>query len=409
VGGWKIGRIGGVAVYVHPSWAIIALFLGFSEWTGFSDRFVFPSLSPAGALALAAITTLLFFGSVLAHELAHAEMSRARGIPVLGITLLLFGGVTHSTESPRTPKEEFLVTVVGPVTNLAIGGALLALHVWGGGFLSKPIRVGMVGFLAVENLLLGGFNLLPGFPLDGGRVLRALVWRATGDQRKATIVAGRGGQAVALLMVAAGITWTATTGNGLTLIWSVFIGMFIFQSASAVIAESRRQVLHVRHKMLDRPEIAQSGATRLDELFDTAYQVIARRSLVFVVSDFISRPGWAKPLAQLAQRHEVIAVRLYDNLEMDLPDLGLVVIQDAETGEQMHVDTNDRAFRRRFAAAAAKRETELRTAFRRAGVDALELATDDDLMDAILRFADLRKRRSRLAAGGTLPQHLEHR
>ena len=171
----------------------------------------------------------------------------------------------------------------------------------------------------------------------------------------------------------------------------------------------RRQVLHMLHKMLGRPELAQSGATRLDELFRTAYQVIARRSLVFVVSDFISQPGWAKPLAQLAQRHEVVAVRLYDSLEMDLPDLGLVVIQDAETGEQIHVDTNDSAFRRRFAAAAAKRETELRTAFRHAGIDALELATDDDLMDAILRFADLRKRRSRLAAGGALPQHLEHR
>jgi hypothetical protein len=102
-------------------------------------------------------------------------------------------------------------------------------------------------------------------------------------------------------------------------------------------------------------------------------------------------------------------VRLYDNLEMDLPDLGLVVIQDSETGEQLHVDTGDRAFRRRFAAAAAKREAELRTAFRNAGIDALELATDDDLMDAILRFADLRKRRSRLAAGGALPQHLEYR
>ncbi|MEO8567418.1 MAG: DUF58 domain-containing protein [Betaproteobacteria bacterium] len=171
----------------------------------------------------------------------------------------------------------------------------------------------------------------------------------------------------------------------------------------------RRQVLHILHKMLARPEVAQSDATRLDELFRTAYQVIARRSLVFVVSDFISRPGWVKPLAQLAQRHEVIAVRLYDNLEMDLPDLGLVVIQDSETGEQMHVDTGDRAFRRRFAAAAAKREAELRTAFRHAGIDALELATDDDLMDAILRFADLRKRRSRLAAGGSLPQHIEYR
>ena len=171
----------------------------------------------------------------------------------------------------------------------------------------------------------------------------------------------------------------------------------------------RRQVLHILHKMLSRPEVAQSDATRLDELFRTAYEVIARRSLVFVVSDFISRPGWAKPLAQLARRHEVIAVRLYDHLEMDLPDLGLVVIQDSETGEQIHVDTGDRAFRKRFAAAAAKREAELRTAFRTAGIDALELATDDDLMDAILRFADLRKRRSRLAAVGAVPQHLEYR
>ncbi|HEY2862082.1 MAG TPA: DUF58 domain-containing protein [Casimicrobiaceae bacterium] len=171
----------------------------------------------------------------------------------------------------------------------------------------------------------------------------------------------------------------------------------------------RRQVLHILHKLLNRPELSQSAATRLDELFRTAYEAIPRRSLVFVVSDFISRPGWAKPLAQLSRRHEVIAVRLYDPLEMELPDLGLVVIQDAETGEQMHVDTNDRAFRRRFAAAAAKRETELREAFRNAGVDALELATDDDLMDSIMRFADMRKRRSRLAAGGALPQHLEHR
>jgi uncharacterized protein (DUF58 family) len=187
--------------------------------------------------------------------------------------------------------------------------------------------------------------------------------------------------------------------------------LFYGDSVDTVIParSGRRQVLHILHKMLGRPEVAQSDATRLDELFRTAYQVIPRRSLVFVVSDFISQPGWAKPLAQLAQRHEVIAVRLYDNLEMDLPDFGLVVIQDAETGEQLHVDTGDRAFRRRFAAAAAKRETELRTAFRRAGIDALELATDDDLMEAILRFADLRKRRSRLAAGGALPQHLEYR
>ena len=99
-------------------------------------------------------------------------------------------------------------------------------------------------------------------------------------------------------------------------------------------------------------------------------------------------------------------MRLYDPLEMELPDLGLLVMQDAETGEQLFVDTHDRAFRRRFAAAAERREIELRSAFSQAGVDTLELSTNDDLVDAILRFADLRKRRSQLAAGASLPQHL---
>ena len=170
----------------------------------------------------------------------------------------------------------------------------------------------------------------------------------------------------------------------------------------------RRHVLHIVHKMLARPELARSAPTDLQELLRSAYQVMPRRSLVFVVSDFISLPGWEKPLAQLARRHEVVAVRLYDRLEMELPDLGVVAMQDAETGDQVLVDTHDRRFRKRFAAAAERRELEVRASFRKAGVDALELATDDNLTDAILRFADLRKRRSQLAAGGSLPQHLEH-
>ncbi|HET7033589.1 MAG TPA: DUF58 domain-containing protein, partial [Casimicrobiaceae bacterium] len=131
-----------------------------------------------------------------------------------------------------------------------------------------------------------------------------------------------------------------------------------------------------------------------------------RRSLIFIVSDFISAPGWAEPLAHLAQRHDVVAVRLYDPLEMELPDLGMLVVQDAETGEQLFVDTHDRGFRRRFEEAAKRREEAMRSAFRIAGVDALELSTEDDLVDAILRFADLRKRRSQLATGGGLPKHL---
>jgi len=140
--------------------------------------------------------------------------------------------------------------------------------------------------------------------------------------------------------------------------------------------------------------------------FDFAVERLSRLLSDFVVSDFISTPGWTEPLAHLAQRHDVVAVRLFDRLEMDLPDLGMLVVQDSETGEQLFVDTHDRGFRKRFEAAAKRREEAMRTAFRLAGVDALELSTDDDLVDAILRFADLRKRRSQLASGGGLPQHL---
>jgi uncharacterized protein (DUF58 family) len=184
--------------------------------------------------------------------------------------------------------------------------------------------------------------------------------------------------------------------------------LFYGDSVDTVIParSGRRHVLHVLYRILSRPERTHSEATNLRDFLQSAFRVMQRRSLVFMVSDFISAPGWAEPLAHLAQRHEVVAVRLYDPLEMELPDLGLLVMRDAETGEQLFVDTHDQAFRKRFAALAKQREKEIRSAFRQAGVDALELSTNDDLVDAILRFADLRKRRSQLAAGGNLPQHL---
>ena len=175
----------------------------------------------------------------------------------------------------------------------------------------------------------------------------------------------------------------------------------------------RRHVLHILHRMLamaDRAPVkgAPPAETRLQELLQSADHAIRRRSLLFMVSDFISAPGWDKPLAQLSQRHEVLAVRLFDPLEQELPDLGFITMQDAESGEQLFVDTNDRGFRRRFAALAEAREAALRAAFGTAGVDVLELSTDDHLMDAVMRFADLRRRRSSLTAGGVLPKHLEH-
>ncbi|MDF2467320.1 MAG: hypothetical protein K0Q43_5555 [Ramlibacter sp.] len=169
----------------------------------------------------------------------------------------------------------------------------------------------------------------------------------------------------------------------------------------------RRHVLHLLHSIQARPASVESGTTRLTELIASAASLIKRRSTIFVVSDFISEPGWEKPLALLAQRHEVVAVRVLDPLELDIPDLGLLTIRDSETGEQLLVDTHDAGFRTRFARIAAQREAELRQGLVRASVDALELATDGDLVDAIVRFAEMRKRRVRLSSGGGMPTHLK--
>ena len=157
----------------------------------------------------------------------------------------------------------------------------------------------------------------------------------------------------------------------------------------------RRHVLHLLHRMMARPFVSAAKGTDLGELLRRACGVIRRRSLVFVVSDFISEPGWEKWLGELARRHEVLAVPVRDPLERELPDFGALTFEDAETGEQLFVDTHDARFRERFRELGVERESELREAFARAGVHALELATDEDLAGALLRFADLRRRRVR--------------
>jgi uncharacterized protein (DUF58 family) len=174
----------------------------------------------------------------------------------------------------------------------------------------------------------------------------------------------------------------------------------------------RRHVLHVLDRMAKlgerrakRSANAIGKITDLSELLTLARPVIRRRSVLFVVSDFISTPGWSRGLADLARRHDIVAVRLTDPMERELPDIGLVVMQDAETGEQLLVDTHDRAFRKRFERAAEERETELREQLAGAAVDCLELATDEPLDEALLRFTQLRKRRRQLASGA-LPKHL---
>ena len=155
----------------------------------------------------------------------------------------------------------------------------------------------------------------------------------------------------------------------------------------------RIQVLRLVNDLLKQPTYATSAATNLAQLLLAGLHTIKRRSLVFIISDFISEPGWEQPLNLLSQRHEVLAIRLWDPREMELPDIGPVIMEDAETGEQLYVDTHDRKFRQRFQEAAQRRQAELAESFKRAGVDALSLSTEEDLVRAIVRFAKLRKRR----------------
>ena len=163
----------------------------------------------------------------------------------------------------------------------------------------------------------------------------------------------------------------------------------------------RRHVLHLIDRLMAAtpPPPAAGMRTDLTQLIRQAQQGIQRRSVVFLVSDFISEGAWPDALDLLSRRHEVVAVRLFDPLEQALPDLGLIVMQDAETGEQLYVDTHDRGFRRRFAQAAAAREAAVRDTLSQLGIDCLELATGEAIDEALLRFIDARRRRSQLAAG----------
>ena len=176
------------------------------------------------------------------------------------------------------------------------------------------------------------------------------------------------------------------------------VGAMMFGSAiqRTVPARSGRlQVLRIINDLLNQPRLSHSSMTDLSALLKGGLHAIKKRSLVFVVSDFISTPGWERTLNLLSQHHEVIAIRLWDPREMDLPDIGPIVMEDAETGEQLYVDTHDKKFRKRFREAAQQRELALNDSFKRAGVDVLPLSTEEDMIHAIVRFVMMRRQRKR--------------
>jgi Zn-dependent protease len=254
--GFGIGRIFGINIHVDWSWIFIFLLV---TWN--LAGAVFPSLHPDWGpglnIAVGIAASLLFFVSILLHELAHSVVAKARGLPVRRITLFFFGGVSNIEREPPSPITEFLMAVVGPITSILLGAGFL----WLGGrnipemttTLDDPIQLlrgldplsTMLIWLGPINILIGIFNLIPGFPLDGGRILRAILWAVMDDFRKATRWAAALGQGVGWLMILAGIAMIFGAdipifGSGITNgLWLAFIGWFLVNAA----AQSYQQVV----------------------------------------------------------------------------------------------------------------------------------------------------------------------
>ena len=223
----KLGRIFGIEIGLHYSWFLIALLIVFSLFSGFHTTN--PQWSGGIILSLAVATAILFFISLLLHELAHSIVARANGLPVKEITLFALGGVSQIEKNPTSATLEFWMAFVGPLTSAVIGGiCLLAGRVLGGAA-SDP-WIAMLLWLGYINLTLAAFNLIPGYPLDGGRVLRAIIWWNTGDADRSTRAAAKTGQAVAFAFIAFGI-FRFFGGAGVGGLWIAFVGWFLLQAA----------------------------------------------------------------------------------------------------------------------------------------------------------------------------------
>ncbi len=231
---FKIGRVFGIEIGVHYSWLFAFLLIAWSLAAGFFPA-RYHGWAPSTYWVVGVVSTLGLFVSVLVHELSHSLVARARGRAVRDITLFIFGGVSNLEGEAERPLGEFLVSVVGPLTSFALAAlawAVLRLLAPG----ESPLGA-TLAYLAFINLLLGVFNLLPGFPLDGGRVLRSAVWAATGSLDQATKVASYVGQGVSLVLIFLGVA-QVLAGNVLGGLWIAFIGWFLNGAAEATRRET---------------------------------------------------------------------------------------------------------------------------------------------------------------------------
>jgi Zn-dependent protease/CBS domain-containing protein len=269
-GSIRIARIAGIDIGIHYSWILIFVLITWSLAVGYFP-IEDPGWQPWLYWATSIVAAVLLFISVLLHELAHSLVAKSRGVAVKSITLFLLGGVSNLESEPEKPGTEFAVAIVGPLTSVLIAAVFWAADYFN--LIPGGAGKAIARYLVTINVLLAAFNILPGFPLDGGRVLRSIIWGATNDLKKATNIAATVGQVFGWMMIAGGVFW-ALTGNLISGIWLAFIGWFLNGAAEA----SRRELemkslwlnVRVSNVMNDKPETIAPG-TSIDTLVNEVY------------------------------------------------------------------------------------------------------------------------------------------
>jgi Zn-dependent protease len=301
IGGIRIAKFFGFEVRLDLSWFVLLLLV---LWTFAQSVFParHPGLTGTEYILMAVFGALLFFASVLLHELAHSAVARARGIQVEGITLFIFGGIARIRSEATNPKDEFLITVVGPLSSAMIGLVLLGFARAGQAWGLPETVTGVADYLALLNFVLAIFNLIPGFPLDGGRLLRSLVWHLTNDLRKATRWASLSGRGFGFVLIGLGIL-SLFAGHLVSGIWLVFIGWFLAQAAVSsyrqLILKKILEGVRAEEAMTRNPETVMPDVTLRDLVNDYFLQ---RRYSVFPVQD---EQGRLLGLITLSQVKEV--------------------------------------------------------------------------------------------------------
>lgn len=235
----QIFRVAGIPVRVDASWLLVFGLISWSLAAGYFPQ-VLPGASTATAWLHGVVAALLLFFSVFLHELSHALVAREHAVPVSGIRLHVFGGVSELEAEPPTPRAELFIAIVGPLTSFVIAALCFGL---GRAVEGSPWVAALTGYLAAVNFLIGVFNLAPGFPLDGGRLLRAMLWWASGRQDWATLWASRAGSAFAVFLIGVGLL-RALRGELIGGLWFAFIGLFLHQAARA-----SRQLSVIRQRL----------------------------------------------------------------------------------------------------------------------------------------------------------------